>query len=146
VNELVIRPTLRFIKAGSVLAAAVFLGLEILYLAKLRDDVGAWVMALPPLILLWPLARYMRWRSEQIVVSGDRLRHQSGILSKDVRAIEISKLQYVRVHQSFSQRIFGVGNVGFETAGQGTWQGMNNVENAQAVADEIMNRAGKPTA
>ena len=145
-TDLTIRPTLRFIKAGAVVAALVFLALEILYLTQWRDDVGAWVMALPPLILFWPLARYLRWRSEKITVTGDRLRHETGILSKDVRAIEISKLQYVRVHQSFTQRLFGVGDVGFETAGQGTWQGMHNVENAQQVADEIMNRAGKPIA
>ena len=145
-TDLTIRPTLRFIKAGAVLAALVFLALEILYLTQWRDQVGAWVMALPPLILLWPLARYLRWRTETITVSGDRLRHEVGILSKDVRAIEISKLQYVRVHQSFMQRMFGVGDIGFETAGQGTWQGMHNVENPQQVADEIMNRAGKPIA
>ena len=143
-TDLTIRPTLRFIKAGAVLAALVFLALEILYLTQWRDDAGAWVMALPPLILLWPLSRYIGWRAEKITVTGDRLRHETGMLSKDVRAIEISKLQYVRVHQSFMQRLFGVGDVGFETAGQGTWQGMHNVENAQQVADEIMNRAGKP--
>ena len=146
-TDLTIRPTLRFIKAGAVLAALVFLALEILYLTQWRATLNAdWAMALPPLLLLWPLARYLRWRAEKIVVSGDRLRHESGILSKDVRAIEISKLQYVRVHQSFLQRIFGVGDIGFETAGQGTWQGMHNVDHPQPVADDIMNRAGKQPA
>lgn len=141
--DLTIRPTLRFIKAGAVLAVIVFLALEVLYFVEWKDSLGTWFLALPPLILLWPLARYLSWRSERIVVSGDRLRHESGMMSKDVRTIEISKLQYVRVHQSFMQRIFGVGEIGFETAGQGTWQGLHNVENAQQVADEIMNRAGK---
>ena len=144
--DLIIQPTLKFIKAGAVLAAIVFLALEILYLTQWRADVGAWVMALPPLILLWPLARYLRWRTEKIIVTGDRLRHESGMLSKDVRSIEINKLQYVKVHQSFGQRIFGVGDIGFETAGQGTWQGIHNLEHAQQIADEIMNRAGKPAA
>jgi len=145
-GDLTIRPTLRFIKAGCIVAAIVFLGLEILYLTQWRDDVGPWVLALPPLILLWPLARWLAWRSERIVVTGDRLRHESGMMSKDVRTIEITKLQYVRVHQSFMQRMFGVGDIGFETAGQGTWQGLHNVERPQQVADEIMNRAGKPGA
>ncbi len=145
-TDLTIRPTLRFIKAGAVLAAIVFLGLEILYLTQWRNQAPEWVMALPPLILLWPLSRYMRWRSEKITVSGDRLRHESGIMSKDQRTIEISKLQYVRVHQGFLQRMFGVGDIGFETAGQGTWQGIHNVESPQQIADDIMNRAGKPPA
>jgi uncharacterized membrane protein YdbT with pleckstrin-like domain len=143
VNDLTIQPTLRFIKAGAVLAALIFIGLEVLYLTQWRDSAPGWVTAIPPLILLWPLARYLRWRAEKIVVSGDRLRHESGIMSKDVRTIEISKLQYVKVHQGFMQRMFGVGDIGFETAGQGTWQGMHNVEHPQQVADDIMNRAGK---
>jgi len=143
-TDMIIQPTLKFIKAGAVLAAIVFLGLEILYLTQWRDQVGAWVMALPPLILLWPLVRYLRWRSEKIIVTGDRLHHECGILSKDVRTIEINKLQYVRVHRSFLQRIFGVGDIGFETAGQGTWQGIRNLEDPQRKADDIMNRAGKP--
>ena len=143
--DLIIQPTLKFIKAGAVLAAILFLGLEILYLSLWRDDVGAWVMTFPPLLLLWPLARYLAWRSERIVVTGDRLHHESGILSRDTRTIEINKLQYVRVHQGFMQRIFGVGDIGFETAGQGTWQGIRNVESPQQVSDTIMNRAGKTT-
>ena len=143
-TDLTIRPTLRYIKAGAIVAALIFLALEILYLTQWRDNFGAWFLAIPPLILLWPLSRYIGWRSERIVVAGDRLRHESGMMSRDVRAIEISKLQYVRVHQSMFQRMFGVGDIGFETAGQGTWQGMRNVENPQQIADEIMNRAGKP--
>ena len=142
-TELTIRPTSRFLKIGAILAAIVFLGLEILYLMEWRQEVDAWVMVLPPLVLLWPLARYLRWRSEKIIVTGDRLRHESGLLSRSVRTIEISKLQQVNVRQGVSQRMFGVGDISFETAGQGTWQGMRNIENPQQVADEIMNRAGR---
>jgi uncharacterized membrane protein YdbT with pleckstrin-like domain len=142
VNEFTIRPTLRFIKAGAIAAAVVFLGLEILYLAKWRTDVSAWVMALPPLILLWPLARYLRWRSVRIVVLADRLRYEAGLLSKDVRSLELSKLQCVNVHQGVMQRMFGVGDIAFETAGQGTWTPMRHVDHPQRLADELMNRAG----
>lgn len=145
-SDLTIRPTLRFIKAGAVLAALVFLALEVLYLTQWQQDVAAWVMAIPPLILLWPLARYVRWRSESILVTADRLRHETGLLGKSVRTIEISKLQQVNVRQSVRQRMFGVGDIGFETAGQGTWQGMRNIERPQQVADDIMNRAGRPPA
>lgn len=142
-SDVTIRPTLRFLKAGAVLAALIFLALELLYLTLWQPDVGGWVMAVPPLILLWPLARYVRWRSEKILVTADRLRHESGLLGKTVRTIEINKLQQVNVRQTVRQRMFGVGDIGFETAGQGTWQGMRNIERPQQVADEIMNRAGK---
>jgi uncharacterized membrane protein YdbT with pleckstrin-like domain len=142
VPEITIRPTLKFIKAGAVLAALIFLGLEIAYLALWTDKMDQWVMLVPPLILLWPASRWLRWRNNKLVISGDRLRHEMGLMSKDVRAIEISKLQYVRVHQGMIQRMLGVGDIGFETAGQGTWQGLHNVEHPQQLADDIMNRAG----
>lgn len=141
-NELTIRPTLKFIKAGAITAAVIFLGLEILYLVKWRDDIAPWVMALPPLILLWPLARYLRWRSVKIVVLTDRLRYEAGLLSKNVRSLELNKLQCVNVHQGVVQRIFGVGDIAFETAGQGTWTPMRHVDHPQRLADELMNRAG----
>jgi uncharacterized membrane protein YdbT with pleckstrin-like domain len=140
-SDFTIRPTLKFIKAGAVAAALVFLALEIAYLAEWRDQAPPWVMALPPLVLLWPLVRWLKWRVDQIVVSGGRLRFESGVMSKDVRTIEISKLQYVRVHQGLIQRMFRVGDIGFETAGQGTWMPMRHVDNPQQLADELMNRA-----
>ncbi len=141
-NEITIRPTLKFIKAGAIAAAIVFLGLEILYLAEWRDDMGAWFMALPPLILLWPLARYLRWRSVKMVVLPDRLRYEAGLMSKNVRSMELNKLQCVNVHQGVMQRVFGVGDIAFETAGQGTWTPMRHVDHPQVLADELMNRAG----
>jgi membrane protein YdbS with pleckstrin-like domain len=141
VSDFIIRPTLKFVKAGAIVAALIFLALEIAYLAEWRDQAPAWVMALPPLILLWPLVRWVKLRVARIVVSGDRLRYEIGIVSKDVRTIELSKLQYVRVHQGPMQRMFRVGDLGFETAGQGTWEQIRHVENPQQLADELMNRA-----
>jgi uncharacterized membrane protein YdbT with pleckstrin-like domain len=141
VNEFTVRPTLKFIKAGAITAALAFLGLEIAYLALWRDQFPSWVMALPPLILLWPLARWMKWRSVLIVVTGDRLRYEKGLVSKDIRNLELSKIQCVNVRQSLMQRLFYVGTIGFETAGQGTWTPMPHVDNPQQLADELMNRA-----
>ncbi|HKE25489.1 MAG TPA: PH domain-containing protein [Bryobacteraceae bacterium] len=139
-NDFTIRPTLKFIQAGTIAAALVFLALEILYLTQWRDQVGAWVMALPPLIFLWPLTRWLRWRSVRIVVMSDRLRYEKGLVSKDVRTLELNKLQCVNVHQGMMQRVFGVGDIAFETAGQGTWTPMRHVDHPQRIADELMNR------
>jgi uncharacterized membrane protein YdbT with pleckstrin-like domain len=141
VNDFVVRPTLKFIKAGTVAAALVFVGLEIAYLALWRDRIPAWTMALPPLILLWPLSRWVRWRAVRMVVTGDRLCYEQGLVSKDMRNLELSKIQCVNVHQTVAQRMFGVGTIGFETAGQGTWTPLPHVDNPRQLADELMNRA-----
>jgi uncharacterized membrane protein YdbT with pleckstrin-like domain len=140
VNDFTIQPTLKFIKAGAIAAALAFLALEILYLVEWRSDLPAWVMALPPLILLWPLLRWLKWRTKRIVVTGDRLRYEEGFVSRGTRSLELSKLQCVNVHQSMMQRVFSVGDIAFETAGQGTWTPMRHVDNPQQIADELMNR------
>src|ERR1700723_1600187 len=76
--HLTVKPTAKFLKAGAILAALVFLGLEIAYLTQWQDQVGRWVMILPPLILLWPLARWIRRSFSKATITGDRLRYETG--------------------------------------------------------------------
>lgn len=139
--DLTIKPTAKFLKAGTVLAALVFVGLEIAYLVEWKDDVGQWVMILPPLILLWPLARWIRRNFSKATITGDRLRYETGFTSKSTRTIQLNKVQDVRVDQRMSQRIFGVGNIAIETAGEASRLVLHNVDNPQPLADEILNRA-----
>jgi uncharacterized membrane protein YdbT with pleckstrin-like domain len=146
VPELTIRPTAKFIKAGAVLAALVFLGLEILYLTQWTGSAPHWVMVLPPLILLWPASRWLRRRFTKAVVSGDRLRYEVGLASRSTRNIQLSKIQDVRVDQSFTHRLFGVGDLSIETAGEASRLTLRNVDDPQKLADEIMSRAQKGTA
>jgi uncharacterized membrane protein YdbT with pleckstrin-like domain len=98
-------------------------------------------MALPPLILLWPAAKALRQRFTKAVISGDRLRYETGMASKSTRTIQLSKLQDVRVDQRLSQRIFNVGDLSIETAGETSRLTIVNVDGPQALADEIMNLA-----
>lgn len=139
--ELTVRPTAKFLKAGTIFAAIVFLGLEIAYLVEWQDDVGRWVMILPPLILLWPLARWIRRSFSKAIITPDRLRYQTGFASKSTRTIQLNKVQDVRVDQRIMQRMFGVGDIAIETAGEASRLTIHNVDNPQALADEIMNRA-----
>jgi uncharacterized membrane protein YdbT with pleckstrin-like domain len=141
VNELTIRHTMKFIKLWASLAALVFRALEVLYLVEWRDTMPAWVMAFPVLILFWPLTRYMRRQYMTVVVTADRLRYETGVTSKVTRNIQLAKLQDVRVEQNMKQRMFGVGNLSLETAGEASRLTIPNVDNPQGLADEIMNRS-----
>jgi uncharacterized membrane protein YdbT with pleckstrin-like domain len=142
VSDLTIRPTAKFIKAGAVVAAIVFVGLEVLYFTQLSDD-PAWLTALPLLVLLWPLSRWVRRRYTKAVISGDRLRYEVGMTSRTTRNIQLSKIQDVRVDQGMWQRMFDVGNLSIETAGETSRLALPNVDSPQALADEIMNRVQK---
>ncbi len=139
-TDLTIRPTLKFIKLGATLAAIVFLGLEILYITQWRGG-PSWAMALPPLVLLWPLWRWIRRQASRATVIGDHLRFETGVLSKTTRNILIPKLQDARVEQHLLQRVFGVGDLSLETAGEASRLTIPNVDDPQTLATEIMNRA-----
>jgi uncharacterized membrane protein YdbT with pleckstrin-like domain len=146
VSEITIRPTAKFLKAGTIVAAIVFLGLEIVYFVYEPERHYPWLMALPPLILLWPLVRWSRRQATKAILGPDRLRFESGIASRTTRNIQLSKVQDVRVDQSMTERIFHVGDVSIETAGEASRLTLARVDDPQALADEIMNRAGKPPA
>jgi len=81
--DIVIRPTTKFLKAGTIAATIVFLGLEIAYLASWQSYIPShWVMILPPLVLLWPAARWVRREASKTVVTADRLRYETGIAAR----------------------------------------------------------------
>jgi uncharacterized membrane protein YdbT with pleckstrin-like domain len=145
VSELIIRPTAKFIKAGAIAAGIVFLALEVAYLALWKDEAGAWVMALPPLILIWPGVRALRRKFTKGVISGDRLRYETGVTTKATRNIQLAKVQDVRVDQRLMQRLWNVGDLSIETAGETSRLTIGNVDAPQALADDIMNRAQKGT-
>jgi len=143
-SDLVIRPTTKFLKAGAILAAVVFLGLEIAWFALWRDI--AWLNLLPyvtPVVFLWPAVRALRRRFSKAVITGDRLRYETGVTSKSTRNIQLSKLQDVRVDQRLVQRLWSVGNISIETAGEASRLTIPNVDEPQALADQIMNLAHK---
>ncbi|HEY1340355.1 MAG TPA: PH domain-containing protein [Bryobacteraceae bacterium] len=140
-SDLTIRPTAKFIKAGLIAAGVVFLGLEIAYFAAWRDSLSAVFAAVPPLILLWPAVRAIRRHYTKATMIGDRLRYESGITTRSTRNIQISKIQDVRVDQRVMQRLWNVGDLSIETAGETSRLTLANVDDPQRLADEILNRA-----
>lgn len=141
-SDVTIKPTAKFLKAGTVVAALVFLALEAGCLLDWNKKAGgAWIMIPPALILLWPAVRALRRQVTVTTITGDRLRYETGALGKSTRTIQLSKLQDVRVDQRFMQRVFGVGDLSIETAGEASRLTIHNVDEPQALADEIMNRA-----
>ena len=136
-EELTIRPTAKFLKGGLVLTAVAFLALDAL---ALYESLPVWSLAIPVLIFLWPGIRALRRRLTCTVISGDRLRYESGVTSKTTRNIQLSKVQDVRVDQHLLQRLWNVGNLSIETAGEASRLTIPNVDRPQSLADEIMNR------
>jgi uncharacterized membrane protein YdbT with pleckstrin-like domain len=140
--DLTIRPTAKFVKAGLAAAGVVLVVWEIYCLSSLNERLGSqWAMILPLLLLVWVGLRAMRRQVTRTVITADRLRYESGVMAKATRTIQLSKVQDVRVDQRLMQRIWGVGDLSIETAGESSRLTIPNVDGPQALADELMNRA-----
>lgn len=146
-SDLTIRPTAKFIMVRSILSVLVFLVVEIAWYTQWRgNDKLQFVPILAPLVLISPALRALRRQFTKTTISGDRLRYETGMFAKSTRTLQLSKLQDVRVDQSVSQRMFGVGNLSIETSGETSRLTLDDVDNPQAVADEIVNRTQHGTA
>jgi len=142
VNDLTIRPTAKFIMMRTVFAAVLFLTLEIAWLVKWRGNEKFQVLPLvAPLVLISPALRALARQFTKTTIVGDRLRYETGTFSKSTRTIQLSKLQDVRVDQTVGQRMFNVGDLSIETAGESSRLTIPDVDSPQTIADEILNRA-----
>ena len=142
--DLVVRPTAKFLKAGFAVALLIVLVLE--YLILTYWDGTPLLMIAPVAILLWPAMRALERQFTRATISGDRLRFESGITSKSTRTLQLAKVQDVKVDQGLMQRLFNIGNISIETAGETSRLSIPNVDDAQDLADEILNRAHRGTA
>ncbi|MGO4883464.1 MAG: PH domain-containing protein [Bryobacteraceae bacterium] len=145
-QDTVIRPTMKFIKLGYVAVLVVIVaGLVGAYLLPPDDrQYRYWVMGLPVLLLIWPVRRHILQRFTKATIVGDKLRYEVGALHKSTRNISLPKVQDARVDQSVMQRVFDVGNLAIETAGEASRLTIRNVDRPQRVADEILAASHNP--
>jgi len=141
-EELVIRPTTKFIKIGYAVVAVLILAsiiLENLFKDALSPNLPFWLIpGLLALLLLWPASRHWTRRFTKMTMVGDKLRYETGILSKATRTIQLSKVQDVTMRQTVPQRIAGVGDLTIETAGESSRLTFPNIDRPQAIADMII--------
>jgi len=88
-------------------------------------------------VLLWPIKRHLYRQSIKLTMAGDKLRYETGVVSKSMRIIQLPKVQDVRVLQSFGQRIFGVGDISIETAGENSRLVVHNLDRPRELAEQI---------
>ena len=124
--------------------------------------VGVWAMFPPNFPILFALVvpfGFQAWlafhhvsrRMTSLTVEADRIRFETGFLSKSSRVMELAKIQDVRVDQRLAQRILNVGDLSLETAGETSRLTMPAVDNPRAAADHILTlsraqRTGNPPA
>ena len=141
-SETIIRPTMKFIYVSYavvflIVAAAVAAGFRLQWPPWIPPPLQPWIQWLPVLLLLWPLKFHIRNRLTKMTILDDRLRYETGFLSKTTRTILISRVQDLTVHQRVGQRIFGVGDLSIETAGETSRLTIPEIDRPQEIADRI---------
>ena len=141
-SEMIIRPTMKFIYMGYavvvlIVAALVVATMRLQWPPSIPSAWQPWIPWLPVLLLLWPLKRHLRNRFTKMTILDDRLRYETGILSRNTRTVQVSKVQDVTVHQRLGQRILGLGDLSIETAGKSSWEAIVNIDRPQEIADHI---------
>jgi uncharacterized membrane protein YdbT with pleckstrin-like domain len=138
-EEIVIRPSMKLVRAGYTLVFAVIFVCVFVYTnVKAFENTTEWVLLLPALLLIWPMKCHFQRRFTRMTLSGDKLGYETGILSRSKRNIQLSKVQDVRVDQSLGQRMLHTGNLSVETAGGTSLLTMRNVDNPDLVAEELL--------
>jgi uncharacterized membrane protein YdbT with pleckstrin-like domain len=138
--EIVIRPSLKFIKAGYVCAFIVVcaaLILEYKYVHERYPEFFPYLPIITLLFLFWPVKRHLQRQTVKLTIAGDKLRYETGLAAKSMRIIQLPKVQDVRVLQSFRQRIFDVGDISIETAGENSRLVVANLDAPRQLAEQI---------
>jgi uncharacterized membrane protein YdbT with pleckstrin-like domain len=139
--ELEIRPTLRFVILG-YLAVAGLLVAAIVWWNMEGTPVTQGAVAVAAILFLWPVIRHVQARRVRCKLEGANLRYEEGLVSTTVRTIPVANVQDVTVRRGLVQRIWGLGDLRIETAGDSAPVEIDNVESPQTTADRVLAARG----
>jgi membrane protein YdbS with pleckstrin-like domain len=139
---MLLRPSVKLI-----LAAYAFCGLlEGLILAYWlvsdpRQNAALVLMLIPFAGQVMAAKRHAERLSTQLQVADGRIKFETGLFNKSTRALELTKVQDVRVDQTPLQRVLNTGDLSLETAGETGRLTLGSVDRPHAVAEELLNLA-----
>jgi uncharacterized membrane protein YdbT with pleckstrin-like domain len=127
-------------KSTAALVGSIVLGIIVLGNAG-DEGVGRGIKILTALIvlgcLLWFGVRYLQWVSTNFVVTTDRVIHRVGVVAKKGIEIPLERINTVFFHQSVFERVFGLGDLGIESAGERGAETFEDVRKPALVQNEI---------
>ena len=104
-EDLVIRPSTKIVMASYVIAALVTIGGIVAARLLFPDSPYWWLGAIPGFgYEMAIVVRHLGLLMEKLTISNERLRYESGFISKSTHTIDLGKVQDVRVDQNVKQR------------------------------------------
>jgi len=134
-----LRPSLKFVKLSYVLCLLLAVAIAVYLQTSGNQEPNLWALLVVPAVLAaFTAIRHIQRRLVKLAILGDRLRYEAGLFSKTTRTMELVKVQDVRVDQTFGQRMVGIGDLSFETAGGSSRIVMRSIDRPQEAADHIV--------
>jgi membrane protein YdbS with pleckstrin-like domain len=140
-EEIVVRPSMKKVWSVYVLCGLLFAIACAAYGYYQPSSWPGWLLALPLLLFLWPLAMHIGRSFTLLTVGDGRLRYQTGMLARSTRTMDLGRLQDVRVDQTAWQRLMNVGSISVETAGEAGQVTMDSIDSPHQRADAILEAA-----
>src|SRR5258707_5345940 len=96
-----LRASLKMVKLGYFLVLLLAAAIAVYLLVTHNQDDRMWGLLLTPaLLLFFAMIRHTRRRLTTLYILYDRLRYESGLVSKTTRPLELTKVPDVSVHPS----------------------------------------------
>jgi uncharacterized membrane protein YdbT with pleckstrin-like domain len=87
--------------------------------------------------LVLVVVRLVQWRTTDFVVTTERCIYRSGVFRKQGIEIPLDRINTVFFNQTVFERLIRAGDIGIESAGEGSRQNFSNIYNPNAVQNEI---------
>ncbi len=127
------------VPAVARLAAAIVLGILVLVYTHdtTQNALGIVVGVLVLVMLIWLIARYVKWVSTQFVVTGDRIISRRGVFAKSGLEIPLERINSVQFSQRVIERLVGAGDLTIESASDAGRESFSDIRNPSMVQREI---------
>ena len=135
-----IAPTMKFVKAGYIVAAPLAILFVALISALLSSYVPIWVaVVLGLLLFLVPGFYHLKQKFVRYTLTETKLEIDSGFISRNTRNVPLRRIQDVTVSATPWQRLLGIGDLLIDNASdEGGKTMLKNIDTPKRYADELL--------
>jgi uncharacterized membrane protein YdbT with pleckstrin-like domain len=123
--------------AGPVLLLIVALAVLSFALAKHNNPARLGAAGFAAIVLLYFVARYLKWTTTDLVLTSDRLVYRSGVIAKRGIEIPLERINTVFSNQSVFERLMRSGDLVVESGGERGQESFKNIPKPAIVQNEI---------
>lgn len=133
-----ISPTLKFVKAGYVIA--VIAAFVLVALLSVVTNIPTWVSVIVGLtLLLIPAFYHFKQKLVRYTLTSSTVEIDSGLIARRTQNVPLRRIQDVTVSSTLTQRMLGLGDLVFDNAGEdGAKIVLKNIDSPRRYADTLL--------